>query len=160
MKDLALLESVQTAAMRAPEFQPDQPTPGTTHCNAALRRIASAFGYDFPDVMANVMVDILNKDPRWSVANFKIGSSHALAGGLAVLAKKFETHGHVATVMALGMKQSPSLASVPGLDSYVLVVANVGKENGPVLATRAFPVLEPDGTVNVDWSPQCFCLDA
>lgn len=160
MKDVELLLKVQTEAMNAPEFKPDQPTPGTTHCNAALRRIAAAFGYDFPDEMANQMIDRINSDPRWSVAAMQNGSSFALGGGLAVLVKKFKTHGHVATIMATGMKISPSLQSVPGINAYVPVVANIGKENAPMPATRAFPVLEADGTVDVDWTPQCFCLDA
>lgn len=139
--------------MAAPEFQPDQPTPGTTHCNAALRRIASAFGYDFPDVMANEMIEIMFKDKRWSVARFEGGSSHALGGGLAVLAKRFETHGHVASIAPVGMKKSPTL------NEYVVCVANVGKENAVMLASRAFPVLI-NGRVDIDWLPQVFCLDA
>lgn len=159
MKDLALLETTQTDAMRAPEFQPDQPAPGTTHCNAALRKIASAFGYDFPDEMANDMIERLFKEiavspnPRWSLARFEGGVTHALGGGLAVLAKKFSTHGHVATIMPMKMSVSPTLKTA------VPIVANIGKENGPLLASRAFPVMS-NGKLLDDWMPQCFVLDA
>lgn len=153
MRDRELLVATQNAAMAAPEFKPDQPTPGTTHCNAALRRIASVFGYDFPDCMANDMIEIMSKDKRWSHARMDAGSSFALGGGLAVLAKRFDTHGHVATIAPVGMQMSGTLRE------YVACVANIGKTNGVIRASQAFPVLI-DGRVDPDWLPLTFLLDA
>lgn len=118
-----------------------------TFCNRAVQRAACAFGCrDFgaegDPVLANEMVLRLQGGlPGWRQDTAERAAGHAMRGGLAIAAKAYAVHGHVAVVAPEPCQESGSWGK------FVPMVANVGKPpNGIKKTSAAFPVAdgEPD----------------
>lgn len=115
-----------------------------THCNEAVYRICRQFsGYEgFYDnkrqdiIMANEMFDLMDAGGDWSKCDGKWANEFACSGGLAIAAQKEDGHGHVAVVAPMLMEKSPSW------NKLVPVLANVGRTNGFLPASKCFK-LEP-----------------
>lgn len=118
-----------------------------THCNAAALFVAQALGcgeFDSPGgrpLLADEMIAVMvaNASGKWKVVTGSEATIHALSGGLAYAAKTSgelgAAHGHIAVIYPVGMQRSGSWkADVP-------ILANVGKTNGQVKTSEAFPVL-------------------
>lgn len=112
-----------------------------TFCSQAVRRAAnrygcSDFGAELDPITANMICDRLAGGlPGWRQDTGDRAAAHALKGGLAIAAKAYEPHGHVAVVAPRAMQHSGSW----GKD--VPVLANVGKPpNRFEKVSEAFPV--------------------
>ena len=110
-----------------------------TYCNLALLRVAVAFGCkDFASVPnANTMCDLMQFAIDWTPGTGEQAQAWADKGMLAVACKKAEGHGHVAAVCP-----ADSMYFSPSLKKNVPWLANVGKTNGILPASRCFPVAE------------------
>lgn len=113
------------------------PRDGETFCNIALRRIAEGMGCRDLDtgMTANEMVSFF--EGAWQRAPAEMAQTHAWRGGLAVAAKRYPIHGHVAVIYPV-----EHCAHSGSWKAVVPVVANVGKTNGILSASSAFPVKE------------------
>lgn len=115
-----------------------KPRNGLTYCNVATRHIAEHMGcYDFDESMtANKQV--AHVEANWKSVTAEEAQAHAEVGGLAVAAKTFPAHGHISVVYPAG-------AALPFSGSWgkkVPWTANVGRKNGVLKASEAFPVAE------------------
>ena len=117
-----------------PDLQPNQPKPGVTHCNQfvdeALHQYlgGSPIGKELHGLMANAIVDKLEKDVAW--IPFEVEEypkfSGLLEAGHPAIAGIIETgHGHV-NIVIIGQPVSSGHWS---LKDCVPQCANVGKEN-------------------------------
>ena len=133
--DAAKLDALCLQLVAAPDLQPAPD--GRTFCNFAIQRAAAAYGCrDLDHLMANDMAAQLPALPGWRQVGGARAAMHALAGGLAIAAKAYPAHGHVAVVAPRACEYSGSWGrSVP-------VVANVGRQNGFMKCSQAFPVAE------------------
>ena len=87
-----------------------------------------------PNHLANDMYDIMASSPEFTKDSEERAHQHAEKGGLAIAAKKYPVHGHVAVVFPGPMIYSGSWKrSVP-------MVANCGKTNGIMPCSMAFSV--------------------
>jgi hypothetical protein len=129
------LKALCDAAVSAPEFQPKD---GVTHCNQAVRSIALGMGYTgfAPDELATHMIGFMAASPDWEAVNMEHAAQFAQAGRMVVACMVEQSHGHVAVLYPAPMQQSGSLGyEVP-------MIANVGKTNGVMRASQAFPVAQ------------------
>ena len=123
------------------------PSGGKTHCNAASLLIAQTMGCAEFDhgigeepLLADAMIGLMesNSSGKWKAVNGSQAAIHALGGGLAFAAKPSfalgDAHGHIAAIFPLGMQWSNSLKK------DVPLVANVGRLNGILKVSQAFPV--------------------
>lgn len=113
------------------------PQGDTTYCNLALAHAAAKYGcFDFRGLMANDIVAGLSSGtfPRWQLCSYPGAISHALSGGLGFVGKAYTGHGHVALIAPRQGQQSASWAVLSP------IVFNVGKRNGLMKASEAFPV--------------------
>ena len=83
------------------------------------------------------MCNKLQTLPDWTKDSGEKASEHAEKGGIALAAKVYPMHGHIAVVFPKG-----SLAWSGSWGKLVPFVANVGKRNGVMKTSEAFPVLE------------------
>ncbi|MDE2099554.1 MAG: hypothetical protein KGL39_20040 [Patescibacteria group bacterium] len=120
-----------------------QPENGVTHCNQAARMAAQQAGcneFDNPDLLADDMIRIMedNLSGKWAVNDGPRASLQAINGGLAFAGMSSkdlgEEHGHIAVIFPGQMEFSGSL------NKDVPVIANVGKRNGVMKVSEAFPV--------------------
>lgn len=127
-----VLKAACEEAMEKPEFAPRD---GNTYCNQAARYIAERMGcYDFkPEMTANEQV--AHVEANWKKADAQEAHAHAARGGLAVAAKTFPEHGHMAVCYPM-----MSLAASGSWGKPVPWVANIGKTNGVMATSKAFPV--------------------
>lgn len=125
--------------MTSPDLRPGD---GKTYCNLAVRRVAKGLDIEpwRKDAMANEMIDTMESSPVFRKDTAERASAHAIKGGLAVAGHKYKEHGHVAVVYPTACQSSGSLGK------FVAVVANVGKENGLMLSSQAFPVAYGEAT--------------
>lgn len=171
--DLAKLISFQGAVMDASELKPAIVNGElVTHCNEATRRLCAAFGYNvFPvdkngwcSMMMNDMIDHIAAAVEFKKADsLEDGVLWALEGGLALLLKKYQRHGHGCSIKPEKSMMSGTLSAYAGKPAFVPMVANVGRENQYELATMAFTVLQTDPAtgkkvVIQDWAPDCYLL--
>lgn len=128
------LKAACDEAMDAPELQPRE---GLTFCNRGTRRIALAVGCeDFTESMtANKQV--AHVEANWRKVGAEEAQAHADAGGLAVAAKDYPVHGHIAVVYPTG-----SCGYSASWAKKVPWVANCGKRNAVMQSSQAFPVAE------------------
>lgn len=112
------------------------PRDGKTYCNIALVEICGYFEcLDFVGMMANQIVEFLMDGPKkWSLSSGERAARHALKGGLAVAVKKYPGHGHVAAIYPRECEMSGSWKKL------VPFLANVGRVNGIMKCSEAFPV--------------------
>lgn len=124
-----------------------------TFCNVAVRELSEAFGYKgfTENNNANDMINVMSNSPCFKKVSWAVGVEWAQNGGVAILAKKYSPHGHVASISPEYMRISPSLGS------KVPVIANVGKTNGRILASAAFTCMH-NGKPIQGWEPDCFIL--
>ena len=111
----------------------------TTFCNRAVQEVAAAYGcQDLDGMMANDMAQALGGGlvPGWARARGDMAAKHARRGGLALAAKEYTGHGHVAILAPESMQFSGSW----GYD--VPCVYNVGKKNGLMKCSEAFAVAQ------------------
>lgn len=131
------------------------PIGNKTFCNVAIRELSEEFGYKLfnREMSANDMIDLLcSINSKHTSTSWARGVTWAQSGGIAILAKKYPIHGHIASISPEPMELSPSLGiKVP-------VVANVGKTNGRILASAAFPCMN-NGQPIQGWEPECFVLN-
>jgi hypothetical protein len=101
MRDLiALIDAVCDAYDRA-DFKPNPD--GSTHCNQAVQAIAEAMGcFDFKDLTADQMVDLMETSKRWQPVDFARAQDITNRGSLVVAGLKSndlkQGHGHVVVV--------------------------------------------------------------
>ena len=111
-----------------------------TYCNVAVQLIAKRLGCTELDHMtANQMVDFLEKSDKWRKDNGERAASHAENGGLAVAAKQYYQHGHIAVIYPYG-----TLGFSGSWNKLVPYVANVGKMNAIIKVSEAFPVTDDE----------------
>lgn len=125
----------------AQKWPPKAEKDGTlvTFCNFSVQEAAQAYGcHDLDGMMANDMALALADGliPSWRRALGDRAALHAQRGGLALAAKTYPGHGHVAVLAPEPMKFSGSW----GYD--VPCVYNVGKKNGLMKCSEAFAVAE------------------
>ena len=116
-----------------------QPKGETTYCNLALAHSAAAYGcFTLRGLMANDIVRSLATGSldRWQLVAYPRAIDHALKGGLGLLGKAYPHHGHVALIAPRPGQHSPSWGVL------CPIVFNVGKRNGLMKASEAFPVKE------------------
>ena len=132
--NIAVLKMLCDAAIAAPEFQPKN---GVTHCNQAVQRIALGYGYTGFEsgMLANAMIAFVGGSTDWSdVYDMREASILAQEGNLVIACMPETGHGHVAILYPSPAQFSPSCkCEVP-------MIANVGKTNGIVRQSQAFPV--------------------
>lgn len=113
-----------------------------TKCNLACQKVCKMYGYTlFNGMTANEMASALQIGCRnWKLVSAEYAAAHAMNGGLAVAAKQYTGHGHIAIVAPRPCEMSGSW------NKQVPIVANVGKTNGYMKVSQAFPVSdrEPD----------------
>jgi len=120
-----------------------QPTPDKTFCNIAAREIANKFDcheFDNEALLADDMINIMreNVSGNWLMCDGYNATKFSMDGCLVFAGKTGKeleaSHGHIAAVVPLPMAYSGSLnKSVPQ-------IANVGRRNGIMKVTEAFPV--------------------
>ena len=111
----------------------------TTYCNRAVQDVAATYGCEgLNGMMANDMAQALGGGlvPGWTRAMGDMAAKHARRGGLALAAKEYTGHGHVAILAPESMQFSGSW----GHD--VPVLYNVGKKNGLMKCSEAFAVAQ------------------
>ena len=114
-----------------------QPEPGgRTFCNIALQAYAHTFGIKcFDDKLANDICTTAADHPDFTIEKDpERVMRHASRGGFAFAGKKGEKHGHVAAVFPAPLVYSGSWKR------SVCLVANIGKSNGIMPLSMAFPV--------------------
>lgn len=115
------------------------PRDGNTYCNLAFISVAAEFGcYDFDNTMlANRIIDIIEQSNSW-FREFRgdLAAKYANRGYFGVACKHYPIHGHIAVIAPMDMEYSGSLKK------NVPIVANVGKTNGYMRISLAFP---PEG---------------
>jgi hypothetical protein len=124
-----------------------------THCNIAIARACEHFGYEWPKdtsgdyPLANAMIQIMIENgDRWILDDSDRAVAHAMKGGLAIAAKEYAEHGHVASIAPRPMEMSGSLGH------EVPIVANVGRGSSKFCkVSEAFPPAEGE--------PRYFLLD-
>lgn len=137
--DRAKLDGLCSTLINAPDLQPKPD--GTTFCNFAVQRAAEQYGFlGLRGLSANAIAAALPLLPAWRQVPGDRAAEHAMAGGLAIAAKQYAGHGHVAVIAARPCEFSGSLGHP------VPVIANVGKRNGMMRVSEAFPPSqgEPD----------------
>mgnify|MGYP007031184691 CR=1 FL=1 len=107
-----------------------------TYCNFAVQKAARYYGYKlFDNKNANSITEYLELGlATWHKDNGLRAAYHAMIGGLAIAAKKYPKHGHVAVIAPRPCEFSGSWGK------EVPIVANVGKKNGFMKVSEAFPV--------------------
>lgn len=111
-----------------------------TFCNHAVTWIAERMGcHDFPQgTLAGDMIGIMETGGSgWRRDSGERAHRHAWRGGLAIAAKRYAGPDHVAVVYP-----EAQMAASPSWGRQVPWVANVGKLNQVMPASRAFPVAE------------------
>lgn len=115
---------------------------GTTFCNFGVQRVAAVMGCNsLRGLMANDMWYFMSNPLNgFSKDSGMRASIHAVRGGLAIAAKRYHPHGHVAVVAPEACQLSGSWGRL------VPLCANVGRKNGIMKVSEAFPVDqgEPD----------------
>lgn len=132
---LALLYRACNSVIENPAYAPR----GTeTFCNLAVREVAEALGcYEFSAGQnANAMVRVMQHGGGWKTDTGERAHAHAGRGGLAIAGKCYPDHGHVAIVCPNEMQMSDSWRKA------VPTLANVGKRNGYLKTSEAFPVAQ------------------
>ena len=130
--DVVRLKAACDKAVTEPAFQPHKTEWGTleTHCNQAVVEIAGEMGIEIPLLLANELCDLFAE--KWEKVSPGNAVQIAMLGGIAVAAKKFTDHGHVAIIYPVQMQHSETYCQ------NVPVVANVGKENRVMRVSEAF----------------------
>lgn len=120
MKDLStLLDSIHLPFSR-PEYQHSGML---THCNQFVNEVCQGMGYkNFDGLLANDMIDLLEKDPTWSKIDMNQCQTLANTGSLVLAGLKADPHGHIVVICPGKEKTSGRWGLVPS-------VANVGKDN-------------------------------
>jgi hypothetical protein len=138
---MSKIEELCRAALSNPNFKPNQPTPGTTHCNSSVNFIAQGMGCnEFVNLTADQIYQVVatNKSGKWTRRDASDATNWALSNGLAIAILPSsvlkEAHGHVAVVYPKNMELSVSLGRL------VCMVANVGATVGVMRSSQAFPV--------------------
>lgn len=138
--DSASLKAFLQDLTQRPKLQPEN---GVTHCNQGARETAQVCGcHEFDDMslLADDMVQMmsLNISNKWEPCDGSTAANRAMIGGLvfaAMTSKELgEEHGHITAIFPSAMQFSGSL----GHD--VPLCANVGKRNGVMKVSEAFPV--------------------
>lgn len=112
-----------------------QPTEKSTFCNFASAWFANHYGFSgLKGKLANDQVRALKDNPSWEVVDTTTAIKQARFGSLVLAGKEYDDHGHIATCY-------------PGISAYsgtwakeVPLVANVGRNNGVMPCSQAFPV--------------------
>ena len=109
-----------------------------TYCNFALHAYAKdCFGYEgFKGLTANEIYSKAVQDKAFTPDTAERAVEHAKKGGFSFAAKQYPVHGHVAAVYPGPLVFSASW------DKYVPLVANIGKSNGTMATSLAFPVAQ------------------
>lgn len=116
---------------------------GTTFCNYGVSRAAKLFGLDLEGKLANQIIDLIRASSAWLCVSGGQASDWAQRGGLGLAVMPGEPHGHVATLYPAPMQVSTSL------NREVPVLANVGKNNGIMRASQAFPVAQGEPAYHI-----------
>jgi hypothetical protein len=124
---------------------------GTTFCNEAVESVSHQFGVtELDNILASEIIALFEKTPaRWLNVSGKQAADYARRGGFGVSGMKIyllnpegkltterAKHDHVATVYPAEMKTSGSLGR------EVPMVANIGKKNGIMKSSEAYPVIQ------------------
>ncbi len=139
--DLDSMKMLLEQTVKDPSLAP-KPS-GTTYCNIAVRRISQQMGCDvFPlGMLANDMWTLMHNSSAFVAVDTQQAGIRANNVQLVIAAKQFAGHGHVAVVYP-----SPEMYYSASWKKEVPFLANVGKDNGILPASKVFPVAqgEPD----------------
>ena len=111
----------------------------TTFCNQSVWETAAEMGYDIfrkKQMLAKDIIRHVKSSADWEEASPERACEHAKRGNLAICGKQYSTMDHVSTIYPTEMLFSGSW------NKYVPLIANVGKENGIMKVSQAFPVAE------------------
>jgi len=121
-----------------PEMQAETTDAGLkTKCNYALRKACiELLDYQgFDGMMANAIIRAAKYSPgMWRMSTGEHARKAVIEGGFAFAGKEYPEHGHVALIYPGPMMRSGSW------DVDVPLVANVGRRNGVMKVSQAFPV--------------------
>lgn len=121
VKDILLLLDAIHLPLLRPEYQP-QINSGITHCNGYVNEVCQIYGYKgFDGMLANDMVDLMERDAAWSPVAIDKCQFLANTGSLIIAGIKSLPHGHVNVVCPGREKSSGRWGNVPSC-------ANVGKD--------------------------------
>ncbi len=139
--DSATLKALLQQLTQDPELEPK--ADGTTFCNCFTRRVVQAFNcteFDDKSLLADDMEQILrlNISGKWEPCDGSTAANRAMIGGLVIAVKTSkelgEAHGHINVIYPAPMQFSGSL------NTAIPMCANVGKRNGVMKISEAFPV--------------------
>ena len=87
-----------------PKYKPQN---GVTWCNRAVSEICFVMGYNgFEGMLANQMIDKMEKDIPWNRLGPLEAQGHANSGYLVIAGKKQDPHGHVVVIRPGNMEYS------------------------------------------------------
>jgi hypothetical protein len=136
------LENVCKAVVADPNFVTRDITGDSikeTFCNRAVWEIGAEMGCDVfkkRQMYARDIIKHCKSSGDWTEVSPERALEHAKRGNLTICGKRYPDMDHVAAVYPTEMLFSGSW------NKYVLVVANVGKKNGIMKVSEAFPVAE------------------
>ncbi len=108
-------------ARERPDFAPMS---SLTHCNEAVHYIASKLGFGgFVGMLANNMIDLMNRDPHFQPIPMAEAQTFANLGMLVIAGEKAMPHGHVCVVRPGNMAMSGNWKVL------VPKIINVGQRN-------------------------------
>ena len=134
------LVNAQNAAMSNPDFAPDTPATGITHCNQGANNIAAALGVKTDGILANSqgvalpanaqIANLANPQNGYHPVSPQQAQQLASSGAVVFATQTGKIHGHIATVRPEGVPgDRPPRGSGP-------LLANIGQINGVVHETR------------------------
>lgn len=115
-----------------------EPREGKTFCNIAAAWIANEYGCGgLSGLLANAQAEyLLNDVDGWEALDTDSAIRHSKAGALVFAVKQYDDHGHIATCYPISHSWSGSW------NKNIPMVANVGRVNGIMPCSQAFPVRE------------------
>lgn len=151
-KNLATLKDACLHVVQAKDYSPRDVTGDgkpETFCNMAVQYVAERMGCGafIGGPLANRMHDLMEMSGEFTQVSGDDAAALAQKGCLVIASRKGERHGHVAVVFPAGPQFSASL------EKNVPVVANVGKRNGIMRVSLAFPVEDRQEPFYYFWKP-------
>jgi hypothetical protein len=136
------LVNAQNAAMSNPNYAPNTPTAGTTHCNQGTNNIADATGMNTTGILsdshgnalpANTQIsNLANPDNGYHAVSSTQAQQLANSGTLVFGTQVHDPHGHIVTVRPEGLPgDNPRGRSGP-------LLANIGVLNGVAHQSAVF----------------------
>jgi len=134
------LVNAQNAAMYNPNFAPDTPAAGITHCNQGANNIAAALGVKTVGILSNSqgvalpanaqIANLANSQNGYQSVSPQQAQQLANSGTVVFATQIGRVHGHIATVRPEGVPGDQPPRGIGPL------LANIGQINGVVHESR------------------------